>query len=213
MGGIIGIYDVENRNISKILYYGLYALQHRGQESAGIAVNNNGFIDYHKDLGLTHEVFPEEVLNRLRGNIGIGHVRLGAGDKISSVNAQPLVVGYKKGAMALAHNGNLINSAELREKLEDGGTIFSTNIDTEVIANLIARYHTDDIEEAILKALKIIKGSYAMILMTVDRLIGVRDPHGIRPLCIGKLGEDYLLSSESCAFDTIGSRRDIHMNG
>lgn len=211
MGGIIGIYDVENRNISKILYYGLYALQHRGQESAGIAVNNNGFIDYHKDLGLTHEVFPEETLNRLRGNMGIGHVRLGAGDKISSVNAQPLVVGYKKGAMALAHNGNLINSAELREKLEDSGTIFSTNIDTEVIANLIARYHTDDIEEAILKALKIIKGSYAMILMTVDRLIGVRDPHGIRPLCIGKLGEDYLLSSESCAFDTIGAEfiRDV----
>lgn len=211
MGGIIGIYDVEHRNISKILYYGLYALQHRGQESAGIAVNNNGFIDYHKDLGLTHEVFPEETLKRLRGNIGIGHVKLGAGENISSVNAQPLVVGYKKGALALAHNGTLINSKELRGKMEDEGSIFSTTIDTEVIANLIARFHSDDIEEAIIKTLKVIKGSYALVLMTVDRLIGVRDPYGIRPLCIGKLGQDYILSSESCAFDTIGAEfvRDI----
>lgn len=212
MCGVIGIYDRENKDISKILYYGLYALQHRGQESAGIAVNNNGFIDHFKDIGLVHEVFPKEKLNRLRGNIGIGHVKSGtSGEEKSSINAQPLVVGYKKGALALANDGNLINSNELREELEDNGVIFSTNTDTEVIANLIARFHKDDIEIAIQKSLKMIKGSYSLVLMTLDRLIGVRDPYGIKPLSIGKLGNDYIISSETCAFDTIGASyvRDV----
>lgn len=210
--GIVGVYDRQNKDISRILYYGLYALQHRGQESAGIAVNNNGFIDYFKDIGLVHEVFPQEKLNRFRGNIGIGHVKSGSsGEKNSSVNAQPLVVGYKKGALALAHNGSLINSKELRENLEDEGTIFSTHVDTEVIANLIARFHKDDIEKAIQEALKMVKGSYALVLMTLDRLVGVRDPYGIKPLAIGKLDDDYILASETCAFDTIGATyiRDV----
>lgn len=211
MSGIIGIYDKDGKDISRIMYYGLYALQHRGQESAGMAVNNNGFIDYSKHLGLAHEIFDNNTLNRLRGNIGIGHVGYPSGESRSVNNAQPLVVGYKKGAIALVHNGNIINSAELRDNLEDDGVIFQTDIDTEVIANLIARYHKNDIEAAILQALKAIKGSYALALMTSDRLIGVRDPYGMMPLCIGKLGDDYILSSETCALDTIGAEfiRDV----
>lgn len=211
MCGIIGIYDTENRDISKILYYGLYALQHRGQESSGMAVNNNGFIDYHKDLGLAHEVFSEEIINRLRGNVGVAHVKYGTNGEPNSINAEPLVVGYKKGALAISSSGKIINAEEIREKLEDEGTIFATDTDAEVVANLIARFHKDDIEMAIVNALKSIKGSYTMILMTTDRLIGVRDPYGMGPLCIGKLGKDYILSSETCALDTIGAEffRDV----
>lgn len=211
MCGVFGIYTREERDISKIIYYGLYALQHRGQESAGIAVNNNGYIDYHKDLGLAHEIFDDKILNRLRGNIGIGHVRQGSAEDTTPTNAEPLVVGYKKGALALAYDGSLINFKDLRDSMEDNGVIFQTSIDTEVIANLIARYHKDDIEQAIINGVRDLKGSYALVVMTNDRLIGVRDPYGIKPLCIGKLGDDYILSSETCALDTIGAEfvRDV----
>ena len=211
MCGVIGIYSKDKRDISKIMYYGLYALQHRGQDSAGIAVNNNGYIDYHKDLGLAHEVFDDKTLNRLRGNIGIGHVRQGTSSEITTINAEPLVVGYKQGALALVYDGSLVNFQELRDKMADAGVIFQSTIDTEVIANLIARYHRDDIEQAIIKAVKDIKGSYALVTMTNDRLIGVRDPYGIKPLCIGKIGNDYILASETCALDTIGAEfvRDV----
>ncbi|WP_236914752.1 amidophosphoribosyltransferase [Clostridium sp. Cult2] len=209
--GVFGIYSKDKRDISKIIYYGLYALQHRGQVSAGVAINNNGYIDYYKDLGLAHEVLNKDVLNRLRGNIGIGHVRSGSPIVTTTANAEPLVVGYKKGALALAYDGSLVNFIELREKMEDDGVIFQSSIDTEVIANLIARYHMEDIEQAIIKAVKDIKGSYALVTMTNDRLIGVRDPYGLKPLCIGKLGNDYILSSETCALDTIGAEfiRDV----
>lgn len=211
MSGVFGIYTKNQRNISKIIYYGLYALQHRGQDSAGIAVNNNGYIDYHKDLGLAHEVFDEKILNRLRGNIGIGHIRQGSSGENTPTNVEPLVVGYKKGALALAYDGNLINFKELRDNMEDNGVIFQTSIDTEVIANLIARYHRDDIEQAIINGVRDLKGSYALVVMTNDRLIGVRDSYGIKPLCIGKLGDDYILASETCALDTIGAKfiRDV----
>ena len=211
MCGVFGIYTREERDISKIIYYGLYALQHRGQESAGIAVNNNGYIDYHKDLGLAHEIFDDKILNRLRGNIGIGHIRQGSAEDTTPTNAEPLVVGYKKGALALAYDGSLINFKDLRDSMEDNGVIFQTSIDTEVIANLIARYHKDDIEQAIINGVRDLKGSYALVVMTNDRLIGVRDPYGIKPLCIGKLGDDYILSSETCALDTIGAEfvRDV----
>lgn len=209
--GVLGIYSKDKRDISKIIYYGLYALQHRGQVSAGVAINNNGYIDYHKDLGLAHEVLDKDVLNRLRGNIGIGHVRSGSPVETTTANAEPLVVGYKQGALALAYDGSLVNFVELRERMEDNGVIFQSSIDTEVIANLIARYHREDIEQAIIKAVKDIKGSYALVIMTNDRLIGVRDPYGLKPLCIGKLGNDYILSSETCALDTIGAEfiRDV----
>ncbi|WP_208754701.1 hypothetical protein [Schnuerera ultunensis] len=178
MCGVFGIYSKEKRDISKIIYYGLYALQHRGQVSAGIAINNNGYIDYHKGLGLAHEVLDKEVLNRLRGNIGIGHIRSGSPVETTTANAEPLVVGYKQGALALAYDGSLVNYMELRENMEDNGVIFQSSIDTEVIANLIARYHREDIEQAIIKAVKDIKGSYALVTMTNDRLIGVRDLMG-----------------------------------
>lgn len=209
--GVFGIYSKEKKNISQIIYYGLYALQHRGQDSAGMAINNNGYIDYHKGLGLAYEVLDKDVLNRLRGDIGIGHVRSGSSGETTTANSEPLVVGYKQGALALAYDGNLVNYRELREKMEDDGIIFQSSIDTEVIANLIARYHKEDIEQAIIKAVKDIKGSYALVLMTNDRLIGIRDPYGLKPLCIGKLGKDYILSSETCALDTIGANfvRDV----
>ena len=211
MSGVVGIYSKDRNDVSKIIYYGLYALQHRGQVSTGIAVNNNGFVDHFKDLGLVHEVFSKEVMERLRGNIGIGHVRYATMGATTTINAQPLVVGYKKGALALAHDGAIVNFETLRDELEDNGAIFQSQLDTEVIANLIARYHKDSIEDAIVKALKDIRGTYGFVLMTTDKLIGARDLFGVKPLALGKVGEDYILASETCAFDTIGAEfiRDI----
>lgn len=206
MSGVVGIYSKDKDQVSQIIYYGLYALQHRGQSSSGIAVNNNGFVDYFKDLGLVHEVFPQDVMNRLRGNIAIGHVRYAASNEgQNTTNAQPLVVGYKRGALALAHDGSIVNFLHLRDELEDRGTIFQSDLDTEVIANLIARYHKDDVEDAVIKSLENIVGSYGLVIMTNDRLIGARDPYGIKPLSLGKLGDDYILASETCAFDTMGA--------
>lgn len=211
MSGIFGIYSKDHRDISQIIYYGLYALQHRGQGSAGIAVNNNGYIDNYKDLGLAYEVLNKETLERLRGNIGIGNVKQSKVEELNTINAEPLVVGYKQGALALAYDGSLVNFSELRGRMEDDGVIFQTSSDTEIIANLIARYHKDDIEQAIMRAVRDIKGSHSLVIMTNDRLIGVRDPYGIKPLCIGKIGNDYVLSSETCALDTIGAKyvRDV----
>ena len=212
MSGIIGIYSKERNNVSKILYYGLYALQHRGQISSGIAVNNNGYIDYFKELGLVHEVFSKETLERLRGNIGIGHVRYTAAPEDSNqINTPPLVAGYKRGALALTLDGTIVNSQSIKDRLEDIGIIFQSSFDGEVIANLIARNHKDNIEEAVLKTLDEISGSYGLIVMTNEKLIGARDIFGLKPLSLGKLGDDYILASESCAFDTIGAEfiRDI----
>lgn len=207
----MGVYSNNRNNVSNIIYYGLYAIQHRGQVSTGIAVNNNGFVDYFKDLGLVHEVFPRDVIERLRGNIGIGHVRYATIGDTTTINAQPLVVGYKRGALALAHDGAIVNFEEIREELEDQGAIFQSQLDTEVIANLIARYHKENVEDAVIKTLEDIKGTYSLVIMTTDKLIGARDPHGVKPLSIGKLGEDYILASETCAFDTIGAEfiRDV----
>lgn len=211
MSGVVGIYSKSRNHVSKVIYYGLYALQHRGQVSTGIAVNNNGFIDYFKDRGLVHEVFPKETMERLRGNIAVGHVRYATTGEPTIANAQPLVVGYKRGALALAHDGAVVNFKSLRDKLEDDGVIFQTELDTEVIANLIARNHKSDIEDAIVRTLNDIKGTYGLIMMTTDALIGARDPFGVKPLSLGKFGEDYILASETCAFDTIGADfiRDI----
>ena len=212
MSGVVGIYSKEMNHVSKVVYYGLYGLQHRGQISSGIAVNNNGFVDYFKDLGLVHEVFPSEVMERLRGNIAVGQVRYGFNSQGKDIrNAEPLVVGYRNGALALAHDGKLVNFESLRDELEDKGSIFQSDIDAELIANLIARYHKNDVNEAIVKALGEIKGSYGLIIMTSDRLIGARDPSGIKPLCIGKFKDSYVLASETCAFDTMGAEfvRDV----
>lgn len=212
MSGIAGIYSKEKNHVSQVIYYGLYGLQHRGQVSSGIAVNNNGFIDYFKDLGLVHEVFPKDIMDRLMGNIAIGQVRYAFSDEGRDVkNAEPLVVGYRRGALALVHDGSIVNFSDLRNELEDNGAIFQSDLDAEVIANLIARYHRDSVEQAIIKALSNIVGSYTLIIMTRDGLIGARDPFGIKPLSLGKFGDDYVLASETCAFDTMGAEfvRDI----
>ena len=208
--GVIGIYR-EEKNASRLAYYGLFALQHRGQECAGIAVNCNGDIEVKKGMGLVADVFNESSLNELQGNIAIGHVRYStAGDK-DVRNAQPLVAKYKQGDIGLAHNGNLVNAKNIREILEDSGVIFHSTTDTESILNLIARYSSKGIENGIKNTMSLVKGAYALVLTTGDSLIGIRDPHGLRPLCIGKLKDGYVLASESCALDVLDAEfvRDV----
>ena len=206
MSGIIGIYSPNRVDASQIAYYGLYALQHRGQASTGIAVNNNGFVDYHKGQGLVNEVFSKDVIERLIGNIAIGHVRYATSyDSKDKTNVEPLVVGYRKGALALSLDGSIVNAKALRDELEDKGVIFQSTLDAEVIANLIARYHKDRLEEAIMKALDDIKGSYSIVMMNANSLIVARDPHALRPMVLGKIRDGYIVASETCAFDTIGA--------
>ena len=211
MGGIVGIFDKGNINSAADAYYGLIALQHRGQQSAGIAINNEGIITCYKEMGLVSEVFDEKILNLLKGDMVLGHVRYSTSGQSFSSNAQPLMVKYKNGNLALSHDGRLINAFEIREQMEDQGMIFSTSIDSEVIAALIAKYYKGDIINAILETVKVIKGSYALAIMTKDKLIGVRDPLGMRPLVLGRFDSGYILASESCAIDTIGGEliRDI----
>lgn len=209
--GVVGVYSNKLKDISKITYFGLYSLQHRGQESCGIAVNNKGEIRYCKGMGLVSEVFDDDILKRLDGNISIGHVRYSTTGESRASNAQPLVVKYKNGDVALAHNGNLVNAGTIREILEEEGVVFQTTIDTEVIVNLIARYHKTGIESAIKKVIELIRGSYALVMTIGDKLIGIRDPYGIRPLCIGKLKDGFIIASESCALDTVDAEfiRDV----
>jgi len=210
--GVFGIYSNEiDEEISHLTYYGLYALQHRGQESCGISVKNGEEIKCHKDIGLVSDVFSKENLQDLKGNISIGHVRYSTAGGAGRVNAQPLVSKFKLGSISIAHNGNLVNADVVRELLEETGCIFQTSVDTEVIINLIARSYKKGVERSIVDALKFVKGSYAMLLMAENKLIGARDPNGIRPLCLGRMGEKYILSSESCALDSIGAEfiRDV----
>lgn len=212
--GVFGIFDNDGIDVARSAYYGLYALQHRGQESAGIAVNDNGTILYHKDMGLVAEVFNNVVLNHLKGKMAIGHVRYSTTGASMRENAQPMVIKYRNGQMALAHNGNLVNAAEIRGKLEENGAIFQSTADSEVILNLISRYRISSIsiEEAIQKMMRDVRGSYALILLTPNKLIGIRDPLGIRPLCIGIIDNSYVLASESCALDAVGAQfiRDVN---
>lgn len=213
MSGVIGVFSKDNNHVSPRIYFGLYALQHRGQVSTGMAVNNNGFVDYIKDLGTVHDVFNNESVNRLRGNIAIGHVRYAATfEAKDKANASPLVVGYKKGALAISLDGSIVNFRKIKDEMEDSGSIFQTDLDTEVIANLIARYHKDELNDAVIKAVGDIEGSYAMVIMTNDRIVAARDVYGIKPLSIGKIGDDYIIASETCAFDTIGADfiRDVN---
>ncbi len=209
--GVVGIYQKGNVNTSNMAYYGLIALQHRGQESAGIAVNNDGIISCYKEMGLVAEAFDDRILNLLKGDMCIGHVRYSTTGESFVNNAQPLVVKYKNGTIALAHNGNLVNAPGVRRTLEEEGMIFATSIDSEVIASLIAKNYKSSIEAAIEDTMNIIRGSYALVIMTNDKLIGVRDKHGLRPLVLGRLEGGYVLASETCALDTIGAAfvRDI----
>ncbi len=209
--GVFGVYSKSIKDISRMVYFGLIALQHRGQESAGIAAYKEGKIQYYKEMGLARDIFNDKILDRLDGSIAIGHVRYSTTGESYLTNAQPLVVKYKGGSIALAHNGNLVNAAKIRDELEDNGSIFQTSIDSEVIANLIARYYKFGFKEAIIKASKEIKGAFALTLICEDKLIGVRDPHGLRPLCIGKIDDGYVLSSESCGLNVVGAEfvRDV----
>lgn len=210
--GVFGIFSTSKIDAAHLTYYGLYALQHRGQESAGIAVCNDGKIDVYKEMGLVADVFNTEILNSMVGNSAIGHVRYSTTGGSTALNAQPIISNFKLGSIAIAHNGNLVNADVIRELLEDGGTMFHTSIDTEVVLNLIARGAKKGIEKAVVDAIQAVKGSYALVILTKDKLIGVRDPNGIRPLCIGKLDDSYILCSESCALDTIGAEfvRDVN---
>ncbi len=210
--GVFGIFDQDGLAVQELTYYGLYALQHRGQESAGIAVADGHAIRYHKARGLVPEVFDGETLDALQGGkIAIGHVRYPTYGDTSVYNAQPLVIKYKKGFLALAHNGSLINAEMLRSELEEAGAVFQTSVDSEVIANLIARQIDEGLETAIQNTMSKLKGSYALLLMTEDKLIAVRDPYGMRPLALGRLGHSYVVASESCAFDAVDAEfiRDI----
>ena len=215
--GVFGIYDRDGGTVAKSIYYGLSALQHRGQESCGIAVSDTngpvGQVSSYKSLGLVNEVFKPDILEPLQGNIGVGHVRYSTTGAVTQENAQPLVLNYMKGTLALAHNGNLVNMAPLRHELEYTGAIFHTTIDSEVIAYHIARSRvsTDSVEEAVYQSAKKLKGAYSLVIMSPRKLIGVRDPWGLKPLCLGKRGNSYVLASESCALTAIDAEfiRDI----
>jgi amidophosphoribosyltransferase len=209
--GVFGVFSKNNLDVARITYYGLYALQHRGQESAGIATSNGKEITLIKNLGLVTEAFNESDLDKLKGNIAIGHVRYSTCGANNVVNAQPLFSSTKLGNIAVAHNGTLVNADVIKDLLEDSGCIFHTTIDSEVIISLIARNAKSGIEKAVFNAVQAIRGSFAMVILTQDQMIGVRDPHGIRPLCIGKIDDSYIFTSESCALDTVGAEyvRDV----
>ena len=215
--GVFGAYDFDGEDVASTIYYGLFALQHRGQESCGIAVSDtngpNGKVMSYKDMGLVNEVFNPENLEKLKGNIGVGHVRYSTAGSSVRENAQPLVLNYVKGTLGMAHNGNLLNAVELREELSYTGAIFQTTIDSEVIAYLIARERlkVGTVEEAVKNAMLKIKGAYSLVVMSPRKLIGARDPFGFKPLCIGKRDNTYFLSSETCALDTVGAEfvRDV----
>ena len=215
--GVFGVYDFDGRDVASTIYYGLLALQHRGQESCGIAVSDTngpkGKVLSEKDMGLVNEAFTPEHLEKLKGDIGVGHVRYSTAGSSTRENAQPLVLNYVKGTLGLAHNGNLVNTPELRRELEYTGAIFQTTIDSEIIAYYIARerLNSKTVEEAVGRTMGKIKGAYSLVIMSPRKLIGARDPFGFRPLCIGKRDNTYILASESCALDTVGAElvRDV----
>lgn len=215
--GVFGIYDFDGNDVATSIYYGLFALQHRGQESCGIAVSDTqgpkGKVDSYKDMGLLNEAFTPDILQKLKGNIGVGHVRYSTAGSSTRENAQPLVLNYVKGTLGLAHNGNLINAPEIKNELAYTGAIFQTTIDSEVIAYLIARerLNSKTAEEAVKRAMMKIKGAFSLVVMSPRKLIGARDPFGFRPLCIGKRDNAYILASETCALETIGATfvRDV----
>ncbi len=209
--GVFGVYSRENIKAAQFIYYGLTALQHRGQESAGMAVCDTcgpiGNICAHKDMGLVNEVFSREKLDTLVGNIGIGHVRYSTAGGSTRENAQPVFINYAKGTIALAHNGNIINIDKIRDDLVSEGAVFKGNADSEVIAYKIAeeRMHTSSIEEASENVAKLLKGGFALLILSPQKLICIRDPWGLKPLCLGKVESMYVCASESSALRAIGA--------
>lgn len=202
--GLFGI--TGNKQAVWLTYLGLFAQQHRGQEACGIVANKQGVLSIHKDMGLVSDVFSEQVLNRLKGNMAVGHVRYSTTGSSVLKNAQPLLIDYDKGSICIAHNGNLVNSFELRKKLEQSGSIFQTTTDSELVIHLMAKSRKRSLQESLVYALKRIKGAYSLVMMNSNYLIGVRDPHGFRPLSLGKFGASWCLASETCAFDLIGAK-------
>lgn len=213
--GVFGVFSKDSYKIAQTVYYGLFALQHRGQESCGIVVNEEGVFNYYKDSGLVNDVFTPEIIETLgNGSLAVGHVRYGTSGSHDRLNSQPLVVNHIKGRMALAHNGSIVNSLEIRQELEMEGSIFHTTGDAEVISCIIIkeRIKTKSIEEAICSAMNKLKGAYSLVAMSPTKLVAARDPYGFRPLCYGQAEDGtYIVASETCALDSVGAKfiRDI----
>ena len=199
--GVFGIFNHEEA--ARITYLGLYALQHRGQESAGIVVSDGKHLTGHRGMGLVPDVFQGKQLEELDGTIGIGHVRYSTTGSSEIKNAQPFQVDYSRGSLAIAHNGNLVNTRELRDRLEQAGSIFQSTMDSEIIVHLIAKSKGATFEDALVDSVLKLKGAYSLVLLTQTQMIGIRDPSGFRPLCLGKLNGSYVLASETCALDLI----------
>jgi amidophosphoribosyltransferase len=204
MCGIFGVFN--HKDAANMTYLGLHALQHRGQESAGIASTNDHIMNSHREMGLVSDIFHADVLAKLEGGSAIGHVRYSTSGTSNLSNAQPLVVEYAKGNLAIAHNGNLTNARIIQEELQNYGSIFQSTSDTEVIIHLIALSHEDSTVERLINALHRVEGSYSMVILTNKELIAARDPLGFRPLVLGKLKDSYIVSSETCAFDLVGAK-------
>src|SRR5437764_2183501 len=207
--GVFGIFG--HPEASNLTYLGLYALQHRGQESAGIAASDGGLVRHHKAMGYVNEAFNSESLAKLPGTLAVGHVRYSTAGESLVANAHPIVVDSVHGQLAVCHNGNLVNAGELRDSLVRSGAIFQTNSDTEVVVHLFARSREEGVEAAVVDAISQVRGAFSFVMMTKDRVIGVRDPSGFRPLALGKLGDAFVICSETCALDLIGATyvRDV----
>src|SRR5436309_1110385 len=207
--GVFGVYG--HANAAELTYYGLYALQHRGQESAGIVTCDGHQFHTHKGMGLVSQVFKGDILHDLAGNMAIGHTRYSTTGSSLLCNAQPLTVDCARGQIAIAHNGNLTNATQLREELESRGSIFQTTVDSEIVLHLMAQPSRNGHADSLIESIRRIEGAYSLVIMTENELIGVRDPHGFRPLCIGKLGDAWVLASETCALDLIHAKfvRDV----
>ena len=207
--GVFGVYN--HNEASTLCYYGLHALQHRGQESAGICTSDGEQFQYFRMMGLVKEVFDNDRLRRLDGQNAIAHVRYSTAGESKIANAQPLIFKYREGELAIATNGNLVNAGEIKRKLERQGSIFQTTSDTEVVAHLIARSQHDHLVDAVKEALQQVTGAFAFLIMNNNQLIAALDPHGLRPFALGKLGDAYLFASETCAFDAVGGQyiRDV----
>ena len=199
--GVFGIFG--HPRAVELTYLGLRALQHRGQESSGIVASDGEQLTYHHGMGLVDSVFNSEILAKLTGHMAIGHNRYSTAGESTLENAQPLVRNYKKGKLALGHNGNLVNASQIRNHLENLGSIFSTSLDTEVVFHLVAHSRQNTLEDRIFDALRAVEGAYSFVVMDSSTLMGARDPHGVRPLWLGRLGEAYVLTSETCALDVI----------
>ena len=202
--GLFGIYG--HRDAARLTYLGLYSLQHRGEEAAGIVTYNGKMMQAHKGMGLVSEVFDEAILHGLPGRMAVGHTRYSTTGSSTLKNSQPLVVTCAKGSIAVAHNGNLVNACELRQQLEANGSIFQTTVDSEIILHLLARATNKQFDDDLVECLRLLKGAFTLLFLTERELIGARDPHGFRPLCVGRLNKSAVLASETCALDIIGAK-------